>query len=54
LAFTLKDDQILFDWIAHVEKEDGGTALSGGKVYMALEEIVRKLLLPGESTTQKS
>ncbi|KAJ6049627.1 Rap1 - C-terminal [Penicillium canescens] len=37
--FTLKDDQILFDWIAHIEKKEPGAPLSGNKVYIELEQL---------------
>jgi telomeric repeat-binding factor 2-interacting protein 1 len=38
--FTLEDDQILFDWIAHIEKKEPGAPLSGNKVYIELEKLV--------------
>ncbi|KAJ5316889.1 hypothetical protein N7508_001397 [Penicillium antarcticum] len=38
-SFTLQDDQILFDWIAHIQKEEPGSPLMGNKLYQVLEEL---------------
>lgn len=37
--FTLKDDQLLFDWIAHFEQEPGAP-VQGNLLYQDLSQLV--------------